>query len=749
MANAQLRQRLASELAWTLAAVGLTIVVGGSILALVSLWGGAWWLDDFQSYFMPGYCEINRALGEGSFPLLSLSSWFGGDLAGEYQYGVFSVAHLAIVLVAFQGNLGLSGTVALLIGAYTAILAAGAFRLARSYGLTVPNAIIACLAAALNGWMIYWGARTWFPALTSFAWLPWVWWGLQLAMDNRRGTWRFVPAGVFLYLLVAAGWPFTVLMAGLVTVWLLARNCHLFRRGQLWPPLAAWALGLALASPAILALLEYHSFTARAETWSTIDSKWAVPAEAFGGAIVPQMPASWFAFEGDFQTDRRPDGSRNSCEMFCGLVPCVALLAAMVTGRRRFAGQYRWELGLAAAVAVLCCWGSLGAFRWSFRWLPLLHLLLGLLGGLAVEQWPSLVNPDRPLESHPRWSACLGGWSCMCVGTILVYVWLMSVAVDVYFIGVGLSLLALSLAWLLGERWLPANSGARGWLPVGVMGVALVVGSVRPVDAVPHWSIGEAIREPGPFDKARTYLAVLSLRDIYANGDGTGEINRFANTAMYAGLRFVNGYTPMIPRQLGKLLATEWIGQMSPRDGRFLKTAAPSGGLLSQMGVDGLVLGPDFMPYADLVRQSGWELVGRFPMGMVFHRPGPPDARVRPVAEAVPSERAVIREIDESRLSVRCQLENLGKEHDAMLVFSRAYYPGYRAYLNGTEIPVETFRGVQPAVRLPAGVKGELRLAFWPSSVRWGIAIAVAACAVTLVLLAANVFRRRMPAPSR
>ena len=155
---------LRSELAWTFAAVLLTTAVGGAIMALVSLGGGAWWLDDFQAYFMPGYCEINRALREASYPLLSLSSWSGGDLAGEYQYGVFSVAHLSIILLAFQFKLGLSGTVAILIGTYTAILAAGAFRLARSYGLTVPNAMIACLAAALNGWIFYWGARTWFPA---------------------------------------------------------------------------------------------------------------------------------------------------------------------------------------------------------------------------------------------------------------------------------------------------------------------------------------------------------------------------------------------------------------------------------------------------------------------------------------------------------------------------------------------------------------------------------------------------------
>ena len=311
-----------------------------------------------------------------------------------------------------------------------------------------------------------------------------------------------MPAGVFLYLLVAAGWPFTVLMAGVVTVWLVARHWNRSRGSRAWPLLAAWTLGLALASPAILALLEYHSFTIRAERWATIDPKWAVPAEAFGGAIVPQMPAYWDAFLGHFNSDVRPGGSRNSCETYCGLVPCVALLAALARWRRRFARKYRWELGLAAFVALLCCWGSAGAFRWSFRWLPLLHLLLGLLGSLAVQQWSSLAKPNSPVELRRQWFGCLGSWSCLFVGAILAYVWLTSAfAVDPYFAWVGLSLLALSLVWLLGDLRLPANSWARGWLPVGVMGLALVVGSFRPGDAVPRWNIRDAICQSGPFDR--------------------------------------------------------------------------------------------------------------------------------------------------------------------------------------------------------------------------------------------------------
>src|SRR2546429_21597 len=45
-----------------------------------------------------------------------------------------------------------------------------------------PLATFVALIAALNGWIICWGASDWFGALAAFAWLPWAWWGLERAV---------------------------------------------------------------------------------------------------------------------------------------------------------------------------------------------------------------------------------------------------------------------------------------------------------------------------------------------------------------------------------------------------------------------------------------------------------------------------------------------------------------------------------------------------------------------------------------
>jgi len=62
-------------------------------------------------------------------------------LAGEYQYGVFSLVHLLIVFIAFRLP-SLAYTAAAIVLIYAAITAAGAFRLGRHYGLAVPVALI-------------------------------------------------------------------------------------------------------------------------------------------------------------------------------------------------------------------------------------------------------------------------------------------------------------------------------------------------------------------------------------------------------------------------------------------------------------------------------------------------------------------------------------------------------------------------------------------------------------------------------
>ena len=133
-----------------------------------------------------------RSWSEGHWPILSPYSWVCGNLAGEFQYGVFSVFVNAVVTVVWKFPLTFPEQAAAVSIAHLFALAMGAFLLARDRRFSVPLSIFVALIASLNGWIICWGATDWFGALGAFAWLPWAWWGAARALDPRRSEWRFL-----------------------------------------------------------------------------------------------------------------------------------------------------------------------------------------------------------------------------------------------------------------------------------------------------------------------------------------------------------------------------------------------------------------------------------------------------------------------------------------------------------------------------------------------------------------------------
>jgi len=56
-----------------------------------------YWNDDFELSILPVCADMARAWNHGEFPLLSPYSWICGNLAGEFQYGVFSIFINALV----------------------------------------------------------------------------------------------------------------------------------------------------------------------------------------------------------------------------------------------------------------------------------------------------------------------------------------------------------------------------------------------------------------------------------------------------------------------------------------------------------------------------------------------------------------------------------------------------------------------------------------------------------------------------
>ncbi|HEY2139259.1 MAG TPA: hypothetical protein VGH00_04205, partial [Chthoniobacterales bacterium] len=208
------------------------------VFCLLLLWHDRllFWNDDYELSILPVFADVARSWSEGNLPLLSPYSWVCGNLAGEFQYGTFSVFVNAAVVVIWKFPLTFPQQAAALSITHLFVLAMGGYMLARGRKLAAPLSMMVAFVAALNGWIVCWGATDWFGALGAFAWLPWAWWGMERAVDPARSRWRFLWPAPFVYLVVTGGFPYTILMLGLIAGWLAFKSLGETRKlSSVWP----------------------------------------------------------------------------------------------------------------------------------------------------------------------------------------------------------------------------------------------------------------------------------------------------------------------------------------------------------------------------------------------------------------------------------------------------------------------------------------------------------------------------------
>src|SRR3989442_12935018 len=112
------------------------------------------WNDDYELSVLPVFADVARSWSEGHLPLLSPSALVCGNLAGEFQYGTFSIFVNAAVILIWKFPLTFAQQAAALSITHLFVLAAGAFLLARGRNFSMPLSIFVALIAALNGWII-------------------------------------------------------------------------------------------------------------------------------------------------------------------------------------------------------------------------------------------------------------------------------------------------------------------------------------------------------------------------------------------------------------------------------------------------------------------------------------------------------------------------------------------------------------------------------------------------------------------
>jgi hypothetical protein len=708
---------------WLNLSGGLSAGLLVAAFCLILLWHNPllFWNDDYELSVLPVFADMARSWSEGHWPILSPYSWVCGNLAGEFQYGTFSLFVNAAVVLIWKFPMAFPQQAAALSIAHLFALAVGTYLLARDRGFAIPLSVFIALIASLNGWIICWGATDWFGALGAFTWLPWAWWGAERALDSRRTKWRCLWPAPCVYLLVTGGFPYTVLMLLLLIAWLsiksLVQTRNIF---LLLPMLLGVALGFGLSAPGWLALLDLVQGSARELQSAAAHWQWRVPPAALPGLIVPSWTANWT----DFSSRSRPHAA---AELACGLVAPSALVAALIWRPRLVVRHIKWELVLLLIVLLLCMTPTAGLFRWSFRWLPFFHLVLAICAAEALR-----LKPGSPTPA----TAALGLVVLIGVAALIFH------TAGEYAFPLTWIVIGLAVVWVCLEFFL-RSSNSRSWTPAGITFCAFLATylCVPTNGGVPRYNFSQELLKPAPLDPQRLYLSVYPWAELtYCTANKpqpVGETLRPGSTSMWSGLRFINGYSPIRAAGVAREFATSIHGEINPDVGsNLLNHQADRDGELALMGVDGIVVARE----VSITPQPGseWELVVSTDEGNVFHRRSAPFSRVRSVTsiDSRPNEQfvlATISGINDFRNFVNADIDVPAGDRPALLTFSRPYFRGYQAWLGDRKLPITSYRGLFPVVEIPAGAHGRLTLIYRPVWLIWGSATAVV-CVVAILL---------------
>jgi hypothetical protein len=448
------------------------------------------------------------------------------------------------------------------------------------------------------------------------------------------------------------------------------------------PLLFGVLLGLGLAAPAWLALLDYVHGSARAAQDSAEHFQWRVPVGALPGFIIPNWTVNW----ADFSSRLMP---HTATELACGLVPPVVLIAGLVILRRALFRRIGWELGLLLVALILSMLPTANVFRWSFRWLPLVHLVLALCAAETLQLfWQSGARFAR------SWSPAI------------------------------VTFAALLTTYL----WIPPNCG------------------------VPKYNLAPELTQPAPLDPQRLYLSVYPApEDAYRlekHAEPFGPTVRPGSTSMWGGVRLLNGYSPILPSGVAREFAFAIHGEIRPDVANsLLEREAGADGLLARIGVDGIIVASEVATIPQ--PETEWELAVTTKEGRVFHRRSGPFSAVRTVTaiDSRPNEQftpAEISRIDNRRNRLEANVTVPPNGHSALLTFSRPFFRGYQAWIGDRSLKVDSHRGLVPSIEIPAGTSGRLTLVYRPSWLIWGGGVSILCLGVAAVcgVLAISGMRR-------
>jgi hypothetical protein len=717
---------------------------------------------DIEFYHHPITQELVRGWSEGRVPLWTDAIYCGFPVFADSQAAAW---YPGTLLVAALGPH--AGYAAFLL-LHALLAAVGALALVRAHAGGWPAALAAGLVVPLSGFYAY---ETQHPGL--FAILCWV--PAQLACTRavlvrptgRRVALAALPPALIVFagtLQVLFG---VILLYGLYLagatwdVW-RARGARAALRGAS-AAVAAQLLGLALAAVVVVPTFAHFPHTGRAlgMTYEFASLGSLPPVQLLGVFVNGAAEQLGRAYQLDFE----------GASFHAGALTLPLALVGALLARRRL------RIGVAAAAILL---GLLALGRHGVLHRELYDLLPGAVGALR-----GVGRALGPLVVCLALLAGLGVQRLSDPGARRLLAVLLAVALGAH-------------ALVIGAGRGPVHADTAG--SAGVVAAALLAGfacrrrpralqtvlvALMAVDLLAFGAVHDWVRRGPPPPGARQLAGALrfpALADVasgrFGDVDGRVLVLGFgvANFVVHHRLEGVGGYNPLVTLQYLDFVSLVNEGRVFPRaplagfvhddtperlDAPLFEAASARFVLSDRrLASDGLRLlarysrEPISPEPAYLYRNE--RALPRAYLAYRTRRADGPEALARLTGDGFDPRREAVFEGDVRALDgsdpitplrpLRSRPEevafDISPERPALLVLADAWYPGWRARVDGSPAPVVRVNGHFRGVPVPVGAR-RVELVFAPATWRAGAAISLAAAAVVTALTVGACFRRR------
>ncbi|MER7796931.1 YfhO family protein [Microbacterium sp. NPDC096154] len=673
--------RVASVL-WPAVATAVTVVLS---VARVIREPRFYFTDDTERGSFGQWWQLGDMLLRGHVSLLEPSAWQAGNYLAEGQWGLLNplVWLIALAARASADPVVLATTVKI---AFLAVLAVGAYLLARSFGAHRPWAALAGVLLPQVGFTLYMDAASWSSGLFNTALLPWVWWGLRRSVEGRRSP---VPYLVTSYLLITFGYVFGVM--ALVGVLCESLVRHAVRRDarRAVRTLLASVWGGALTVIVYLPGILTASVSERGD--APFDNLRFLNADLtdLAAASAPTLTGTIRSWDGDV--------TLAPLVYIAWLLPLLPLMLPM----RRSAVRRVLPLLVLGAVALLAVMAPshLGPIRWPLRFIPELALAVVILFAVAA----SYAFPRR-ITRRGAW------WSAGAIAALAALAWVDTPRAWQSVGAAGaLQLAALgALLWIARRPWaaLPLRRGTGA----ATRGAALAVaGAVLATAVAAAAQMASMPRSPLPDSEAPDVATMRSVLPAPAGGETRGNAVVVGDTgadqddpaSWHERLRENLWYLSdtEVMNMYTVLPYTAFIGDLCATTTEHLRTCVDEGGLDTLWSIDAETgrRVSDLMSLSTVVAMKhtfpdppeppeGWHLAEQGEYTWVLQRD-----------EVLPDAGGVVWQGDGTRVTVQAQddtsvtfrVDAIGA--DPRVALSRLDYPGYTA--TGGAALAEPIRG--------------------------------------------------------